>query len=154
MVTPIVDPSVGFSMSTVTYAVPPVTVMSARDSLSLEVAPPVGLAVGSPVRSEIPLRLVSLPASVASPGLPPSSSALHPAPDDGPSSGLEAAEQDFPWSTSLPLELLAESTVLPAPLTPIRMVGAVVPGSIVGLPDMSLEDPLTCTSWLHWIILP
>ena len=135
MVTPIVDPAVGFPLSPATYAVPPVPVMSVRDSLSPEVVPPVGLAVGSSARSEMLLRLVSPPASVASPGLPPSSSASRPAPDDGPPSSLAAAEQEFPWSTSLPLELSAESTVLPAPLTPIRMVGggcswvgSVIPG--------------------------
>ena len=75
MVTPIVDPAVGFSLSPATYAVPPVPVMSVGDSLSPEVAPPVGLAVGSPSRNEILLHLVSPPASVASSGLPPSSSA-------------------------------------------------------------------------------
>ena len=159
MVTPIVDPAVGFPLSPATNTVPPLPVMSVRDSLSPEVAPPVGLAMGSPARSEILLHLVSPPASVASPGLPPSSSASRPAPDDGPSSSLAAAEQEFPWSTSLPLELFVESNVLPAPLKLIRMVGGgggvVVPGSVVsspagdtevagghqGLPDLSLECP-------------
>ena len=115
MVTPIVDPAVGFSLSPATYYVPPVPVMSVGDSFPPEVAAPVGLALGSPARSEIPLCLVPPPASVASSGLPPSSSALRPPPDVGPPSSLAAAEQEFPWSTSLPLELSAESTMLPAP---------------------------------------
>ena len=75
MVTPIEDPALGFPLSPATYSVPPVPSMSVGDSLPLEVAAPVGLAIGSPARSEMPLHLVSPPASVASPGLPPSSSA-------------------------------------------------------------------------------
>ena len=94
-----------------------------RGLVSAGVAAPVSLAVGSPARSEIPLRLVSPPASVVSSGLPPSSSAMRPTPDVGPPSSLAAAEQEFPLSTSLPLELSAESTMLPPPLTPRRMVG-------------------------------
>ena len=155
MVTPIVDPAVGFSLSPATYSVPPVPVMSVGDSFPPEVAAPVGLAVGSPARSAIPLRLVSPPASVASSGLPPSSLASRPTPDVGPPSSLAAAEQEFPWSTSLPLKLSAESTMLLAPLTPSRMVGGFVPGSVVsstagdtevagghqGLPNLSLEGP-------------
>ena len=78
MVTPIVDPAVGLPLSPATYSVPPVPLMSVGDSLPLEVAAPVGLAVGSPARNEMPLHLVSPPASVASPGLPPSSSASRP----------------------------------------------------------------------------
>ena len=115
MVTPIVDPAVGFPLSSVTYYVPPVPSMSVGDSLPLEVAAPVGLAVGSPARSEVPVHLVSPPASVASPGLPPSSSASCPTPDVGPPSSLAAAEQKFPWSTTLPLEISTESTMLPPP---------------------------------------
>ena len=48
MVTPIVDPAVGFSLTPATYPVPPVPMMLVGDSLPLEVAPPAGLAVGSP----------------------------------------------------------------------------------------------------------
>ena len=51
MVTPIVDTAVGFSMSLATYPVPPVPMMSFGNSISLEVAPPAGLTVGSPARS-------------------------------------------------------------------------------------------------------
>ena len=151
-----VDPAVGFSMSPATYPVPSVPMMSIGNSIPLEVAPPAGLAVGSPARSEIPLRRVSSPASVASSVLPPSSSVLRPAPDVGPPSGLAAMDQELPWSASLPLGLSADSTLLPAPLTPSRMVeGVVVPelglsspaggtdvaGGPPRLPDLSLEGP-------------
>ena len=122
--------------------------MSIGNSIPLEVAPPAGLAVGSPARSEIPLHRVASPASVASSGLPPSSSVLRPAPDVGPPSGLAAMEQELGSS--------ADSALLPAPLTPSRMVeGVVVPESVLSspargtdvagsspeLPDLSLEGP-------------
>ena len=93
MVTPIVDPAVGFSMSPATYPMPPVPMMSIGNSIPLEVAPPADLAVGSPARSEITLRRVASPASVASSGLPPSSLVLRPAPDVDPPSSLAAIEQ-------------------------------------------------------------
>ena len=156
MVVPIVDPAVGFSMAPATYPVPPVPMVSFGDSVPLEVAPPADLAVGSPTRSEIPLRQVSSPASVDSPGLPPSSPVLRPSPDVSPPSGLAAMDQESPWSTPLPLGLSADSTLLPAPLTPSRMVeGVVVPGSAVfslaggadvagghqRMPNLSLEGP-------------
>ena len=155
MVTPIVDPAVGFSLTPATYPVPPVPMMSVGDSLPLEVAPPAGLAVGSPAWSKIPLRLVSPPSSVTSSGLPPSLSVLRPMPGVGPPSSLAAGDQELPWIASLPLEL-STSTLLPAPLTPSRMVeGVVIPGSVVlsptgdtevagghqRLPDLSVEGP-------------
>ena len=156
MVTPIVDPAVGYSLTPATYPVPPVPMMSFRNSIPLEVAPPAGLAVGNPARSEIPLRRVPPPASVASSGLPPSLSVWRPTPDVGPPSGLAAMDQELPWSASLPLGLSTDSASLPAPLTPSRMVeGVVVPGSVMSsppggtevagghqrLPDLSLEGP-------------
>ena len=102
MVTPIVDPAVGFSMSPATYPVPPVPMMSIGNLIPLEVAPPVDLAVGSPARSEIPLRRVASPASVAS-----SSSVLCPAPDVDPPSDLECfpavgAFRGFPLTSGSP----------------------------------------------------
>ena len=102
------------------------------------------------------MRRVSSPASVASSGLPPSSSVLRPAPDVGPPSGLAAMDQELLWSASMPLGLSADSALLPAPLTSSRMVeGVVVPESglsspaggsdVAGgpprLPDLSLEGP-------------
>ena len=132
LVTPIVDPAVGFPMTPVTYPVPPVPMMSFGDSVPLEVAPPAGLAVGSPARSEIPLCQVSSPASVTSPGLLPSSPVLRPAPDVSLPSGLAAMDQELPWSASLPLGFSVDSTLLPAPLTSSPMVeGVVVPGLVV-----------------------
>ena len=156
MVTPIVDPAVWFSMSPATYPVRPVPMMSIGNSIPLEVAPPADLAVGSPARSEIPLHRVASPVSVASSGLPPSSSVVCPAPDVYPPSSLAAIEQDLPWSASLPLGLSVDSPLLPAPLTPSRMVegvvapesvlsspagGADVAGGSLELPDLSLEGP-------------
>ena len=114
------------------------------------------MAVGSPTRSEILLHQVSSPASVASSGLPPSSPVLRPAPDVSPPSGLAAIDQELPWSASLPLGSSEDSTLLPAPLTPNRMVeGVVVPGlgvfspaggtDVAGvhqrMPDLSLDGP-------------
>ena len=110
MVTPI-DLAVGFSMSPATYPVPTVPMMSIGNSIPLEVAPPADLAVGSPARSEIPLRRVASPASVASSGLPPSSSVLRPAPDVDPPSSLADIEQELPWSASLPLGLSMDSPI-------------------------------------------
>ena len=156
MVTPIANPAVGFSMSPATYPVPPVPMMSIRNSILPEVAPPADLAVGSPAWSEIPLRREASPASVASSGLPPSSSVLCPTPDVDPPSGLAAIEQELPWSASLPLGLSVDSPLLPATLTPSRMVeGVVAPESVLSslaggadvaggspeLPDLSLEGP-------------
>ena len=90
--------------------------------------------MGSLARSEIPLRRVASPVSVASYGLSPSSSVLCPAPDVDPPSGLAAMEQDLPWSASLPLGLSVDSPLLPAPLTPSRMVdGVVAPESVLCL---------------------
>ena len=106
--------------------------MSIGNSIPLEVA---DLAVGSPARSEIPLRRVASPASVASSGLPPSSSVLCPAPDVDPPSGLAAIEQDLPWSASLLLGLSVEPPLLPPPRTPSRMVeGVVAPESVLFFP--------------------
>ena len=102
------------------------------------------------------MRRVASSASVASSGLPPSSSVLHPAPDVDPPSGLATIEQELPWSASLPLGLFVDSPLLPAPLTPSRMVeGVVAPESVLSspaggtdvagsspaLPDLSLEGP-------------
>ena len=91
---------------------------------------------------------------MASSGLPPSSSVLCPTPDVGPPSGLAAMDQE------LLLGLSADSALLPAPLTPSRMVeGVVIPESVLSslaggtdvaadvaggpprLPDLSLEGP-------------
>ena len=76
--------------------------------------------------------------------------------DVSPPSSLAAMDQELPWSASLPVGVSADSHLLPAPLTPRRMVeGMVVPGSVVSsppedtdmagghqrMPDLSLEGP-------------
>ena len=48
---PIVDPTVGVSISPATYPVPPVPMMSFGNSIPLEVAPPASLAVKNPAQS-------------------------------------------------------------------------------------------------------
>ena len=81
------------------------------------------------------MRQVSSPASVSSSGLSPSSLVLRSTPDVSPPSGLAAMDQDLPWSASLLVGESADSPLLPAPLTPRRMVeGMVVPGSVVSSP--------------------
>ena len=92
MVTPIVDPAVGYSMTPATYPVPPVPMLSFLDSVPLEVAPPASLAVGSPARSEALLHQVSSPTSITSSGLAPSSPVSQSAPDVSPPSGLAAMD--------------------------------------------------------------
>ena len=156
MVTPIVDPVVEFPLTPATYPVPPVPLMSFGDSVLLEVAPPAGLAVGSPARRETLLCQVSSPALVASSRLPLSSPVLRSASNVIPPSGLAAMDQEMSWSASLPLGVSADSPLLLAPLTPRRMVeGMAVPGSVVSspawdtdmagghqqMPDLSLEGP-------------
>ena len=101
MVTPIVDPAVGCSMTPAMYPMPPVPMLSFVDSFPLEVASPArpaGGGGGSPARSEALSRQVSSPASVASFGLSPSSPVLRSVPDVSPPSGLAAMDQQLPWS--------------------------------------------------------
>ena len=57
-------------------------------------------------------------------------------PDVSPPSGLAAMDQDLPWSASLPEGESADSPLLPATLTPRRMVeGMVVPGLVASFPS-------------------
>ena len=119
-------------------------------------APPAGLAVGSPAQCETLLYQTSSPASVASSGLPPPPPRLRSPPTVSPPSGLAALNQDMSWSDSLPLGVSADPPLLPAPLTLRRMVeGMVVPEPVVSspagdtdlaggsqqMPDLSLEGP-------------
>ena len=56
-------------------------------------------------------------------------------PDVSPPSGLAPMDQCLPWRVSLPVEETADYPLLPAPLTPRRMVeGQFVPGSVVTSP--------------------
>ena len=141
-----VDECMPLSMTPETYPVPLVPMVSFGDSVPLEVAPPAGPAVGSPARSEALLHQVSSP----------SSPVLRPTTDVSPPSDLAAMDQELPWSASLPFGFSADSPLLPAPLTPSRMVErVVVPGSVVSslagstdmagghqrMADLSLEGP-------------
>ena len=130
MVTPIADPEVGSSMTPATYRVPPIPKLSLVDSVPLEVASPASPAGGSPARNESLLCQVSSPGSVAWAGLSPTSPVLWSAPNVSPPSNLAAMDQYLPWSASLPVGESADFPLLPAPLTPRRMVEEkVVPGS-------------------------
>ena len=125
-------------------------------SVPLEVASPASPAERSPARNESLLCQVLPPGSVAQAGPSPTSPVLRSTPDVSPPSDLAAMDQYLPWSASLPMGETADSPLLPAPLTPRRMVeGEVVPGSgvtspnretdVVGghprMPDLSREDP-------------
>ena len=102
--------------------------------------------------------VVSVPLGVASPAGPAGGVQLgtRSTPDVSPPSGLAPMDQCLPWSVSLLVGETADSLLLPAPLTPHRMVeGQFVPGSVVtsppwetdvagghpSMPDLSREDP-------------
>ena len=126
MVTPIVDPEVGSSMTPVEYPVLPIPELSLVDLVPLEVASPASLAGGSPARNESLLCQVSPPGSVAQAGPSLTSPVLRSMPDQSAiwfgSNGPVFAMECFP----------ADSPLLPAPLTPRGMVeGKFVPGSVV-----------------------
>ena len=130
MVTPIVDPEVGSSMTPAEYPVPPIPELSLVASVPLEVAIPASPAEGGPAQNESLLCQVSPPGSVAQAGPSPTSPVLRSTPSD-----LAAMDQYLPWSASLPVGETADSPLLPAPLTPRRMVeGKVVPGLVVTSP--------------------
>ena len=156
MVTPIVDPEVGSSMTPATYPVPPIPMLLLMDSVPLEVASPASPA-GGEFCSE---RVFVVPGIVSwfrSTGLSVSIFAVVAAAADvSPPSDLAAMDQDSPWSASLPVGESTNSPLLSAHLAPRRMVkGKVVPGSVVPsppedtnvvgghprMPDLSLEGP-------------
>ena len=156
MVTPIVDPEGESSMTPAVYPVPPIPEFSVVVSDPLEVASPARSAGGSPAQNESLLCQVSPPGSVAQAVPSPTSPVLRSTPDVSPPSGLAAMDQYLPWSDSLPVGETADSPLLPAPLTPRRMVeGQFVPGSVVTsptgetdvagghprMPDLSWEGP-------------
>ena len=117
MVTPIVDPVVEVPLTPAPYAMPPVPLMSFGDSIPLEVAPPAGLAVGSPARCETLLCQTSSPVLVASSGLPPSS----PAP--------------------LTPRRMVEGMVVPGPVVSSPAGDTDLAGGPQQMPDLSLEGP-------------
>ena len=68
-------------------------------------------------------------------GRSPTSPVLRSAPDVNLSTNLAAMDHYLPWSASLSVGESADFPLLPAPLTPRRMVeGKVVPGSVVASP--------------------
>ena len=89
---------------------------------------------------------------------------LRSTPDVSPPSGLAAMDQYLPLSASLPVGETADSPLLPALLTPRRMVeGLFVPGSVVTsptgetdvagghprMPDLSREGPFDVHQNVH-----
>ena len=156
MATPIVDPEVGSSMTPAGYPVPPIPELSVVVSVPLGVASLAGPAGGSPARNESLLGQVSPPGSVAQAVPSPTSPVLRSTPDVSPPSGFAPMDQCFPWNVSLPVGEIADSPLLPAPLTPRRMIeGQFVTGSVVtsptgetdvagghpSMPDLSREGP-------------
>ena len=156
MVTPIVDPEVGSSMTPAEYPVPPIPELSVVDSVPLEVASPARPTGGSPARNESLLCQVSPPGSIAEAVPSPTSPVLRSTDVDSPPSGLAAMDQYLSWSASPPVGETADSPLLPAPLTPRRIVEEqFVPGSVVAsptgetdvagghtrMPDLSREGP-------------
>ena len=89
------------------------------DLVPLEVARPAG---GNPARNDSLLCQVSPPGSVVKAVPSPTSPVLRYTDVDSSPSGLAAMDQSLPWSASLPVGETAYSPLLPAPLTPRRMV--------------------------------
>ena len=156
MVMPIVDPEVGSSMTPAEYPVPPIPELSVVDSVPLGVVPPARPAGGSAARDESLLCQVLPPGSVAEAVPSQTSPVLRSTEVDSPPSGVAAMDQYLPWSASLPVGETTDSPLLPAPLTPRRMVEEqFVPGSVVTsltgetdvagghprMPDLSQEGP-------------
>ena len=108
---------------------------------------------GIPAWNESLLGQVSPPGSVAR---APTSLVLRSSPDVSPPSGLAPMDQCLPWSVLQPVGEIVASPLLPAPLTPRRMVeGQIFPGSVVtsptgetdvaggnqNIPDLSQQGP-------------
>ena len=85
MVTPIVDPGVGTTVTAAGYPVPPIPVLTVVDS--------------------VPLVVVSPPGSVSEPVSSPISPLLWSADVASPPSGLAPMDQYLPWRASLPAPL-------------------------------------------------
>ena len=143
MVMPIVDPEVGSSMTPAEYPVPPIPELSVADSVPLGVAPPARPAA----RNKSLLCQISPSGSVEEAVPSPTLPVLRSMDVDSPPSGLAAMDQYLPWSASLPVGETTDSSLLPGPLKPRRMVEEqFVPGSEVaeghpGMPDLSREGP-------------
>ena len=103
MVTPIVDPEVGSSMTPVGYPVPPIPELPLVDSVPLGVAPPARPAGGSPAR-DVSLLCQVLPHGSVAEAVPSETSpVLWSMEVDNPPSGVAAMDQYLPWSASLPV---------------------------------------------------
>ena len=151
MVTPVVEPEGESAMTQAQYPVPPILELSV-----VEAASPVRPAVGSPARDESLLAQISPSASVAQAFSSPKSPVLRSTPADSPPSELAAMDQYLPWSASLQVGESMDSPLLPAPLTPRRMIAGqfasgagvssptgetVVAGCHLRMPDLSREGP-------------
>ena len=153
MVTPMVDPKVGSSMTPAEYPVPQIPELSVVDS-------PARPAGRSPSRNESLLCQVSPPGSAAEAVPSPTSPVLRSTDNDNPPSGLAAMDQYLPLSASLPVGETTDSPLLPAPLTPRRMVEEqFVPGSVVASPTATREcqtclgrAPLTFTRTVRHLV--
>ena len=114
MVTPVVVPEGESAMTPAQYPVPPIPELSV-----VEAASPARPAVGSPARDESLLAQILPSGSVAQVFSSPKSPVLWCMPADSLPSELAAMDQYLPWNASLQV---GDSTLLPAPLTPCRMI--------------------------------
>ena len=135
MVTPVVEPEGESTMTPAKYPVPPIPELSVVVSDPLEADSPAGPAVGSPARDQSLLAQISPSGSVAQAFSSPKSPVLRSMPDDSPPSGAVAMDQDLSWNAPLQMGESSESPLLPAPLTPRRMIaGQFTSGSGVSSP--------------------
>ena len=151
MVTPVVEPEGVFAMTPVQYPVHQIPELSV-----VEVASPARPAVGSPGRDESLLAQISPSGSVTQAFSSPNSPVLRSTPADSPPSELSAMDQYLPKDAPLQVGESMDSPLLPAPLTPRRMIaeqfasaaGASSPtgetdmaGGHPRMPDLSREGP-------------
>ena len=149
MVTPVVDPDGVSAMTPARYTVPPIPEISVVVSDPMDAASPARPAVGSPAGDKSLLVQMSPSGLVAQACSSPTSPVLRSMPDVSPSSGLAAMDQYLPWSASPPAGESADSPLLPAPLTPRRMVaGQFASGSGVSSPTEE-TDVLGVTRECH-----
>ena len=115
MVTPIVDPEVGTTVTPAWYPVPPIPVLSGVDSAPVVVASPARPVGGGAVRDESLLCQVSPPGSVSEPIPSQISPLLRSADVARPPSGLAPMDQYLLRSALLPVGESTDSPLLPAP---------------------------------------
>ena len=127
-------PAMVTTMTPAGYPVPPIPEMSVVDSVPLMVASHARPAGGSPVRDESLLCQESPPSSVSEAVPSQISPLLRSADVDSLPSGLAAMDQYLPWGASLPVGESTDSPLLPAPLTPRRIIEEFVSGSVLASP--------------------